>query len=75
MPTLTDLARSYSSLSGADLEWLQSLVSDWQLLADLSFADLILWVPVRVQGGQDGRLGLARRRADAAHDGAYVVPG
>jgi two-component sensor histidine kinase len=50
MPTLTDLARSYSSLSGADLEWLHALVSDWQLLADLSFADLILWVPVRTGG-------------------------
>src|ERR1700677_2709515 len=48
VPTLTDLARNYTSLSGADLEWLHSLVSDWQLLADLSFADLILWVPVRV---------------------------
>jgi two-component system, sensor histidine kinase PdtaS len=47
VPTLTDLARSHSSLSAADLEWLHSLVSDWQLLADLSFADLILWVPVR----------------------------
>jgi two-component system, sensor histidine kinase PdtaS len=57
VPTLTDLARSYSSLSGADLEWLHSLVSDWQLLADLSFADLILWVPVRSQdgGAGDGR--------------------
>ncbi|HEY6791342.1 MAG TPA: histidine kinase N-terminal domain-containing protein [Trebonia sp.] len=54
MPTLTDLARSYSSLSGADLEWLHSLVSDWQLLADLSFADLILWVPVRAQDGPYG---------------------
>ncbi len=51
MPTLTDLARSYSSLSGPDLEWLHSLVSDWQLLADLSFADLILWVPVRSPSG------------------------
>ncbi len=48
MPTLTDLARTYSSLSGPDLEWLHSLVSDWQLLADLSFADLILWVPLRI---------------------------
>jgi two-component system, sensor histidine kinase PdtaS len=47
VPTLTDLARSYSSLSSGDLEWLHSLVSDWQLLADLSFADLILWIPVR----------------------------
>ncbi|MCL2581412.1 MAG: PAS domain-containing sensor histidine kinase [Streptosporangiales bacterium] len=47
MPTLTDLARNYTNLTGADLEWLHSLVSDWQLLADLSFADLILWVPLR----------------------------
>jgi two-component sensor histidine kinase len=47
VPTLTDLARNYTDLSGADLEWLHSLVSDWQLLADLSFADLILWVPLR----------------------------
>jgi two-component sensor histidine kinase len=47
VPTLTDLARSHTNLSGADLEWLHSLVFDWQLLADLSFADLILWVPLR----------------------------
>jgi two-component system, sensor histidine kinase PdtaS len=47
VPTLTDLARSHTALDGADLEWLHSLVSDWQLLADLSFADLLLWVPVR----------------------------
>ena len=51
VPTLTDLARNYTSLSGADLEWLHSLVSDWQLLADLSFADLILWVPLRPPEG------------------------
>jgi two-component sensor histidine kinase len=47
VPTLTDLARNLTSLSGPELEWLHSLVSDWQLLADLSFADLILWVPTR----------------------------
>jgi two-component sensor histidine kinase len=47
VPTLTDLARNLTGLSGPDLEWLHSLVSDWQLLADLSFADLILWVPLR----------------------------
>jgi two-component sensor histidine kinase len=51
VPTLTDLARTYASLSGPDLEWLHSLVSDWQLLADLSFADLILWVPLRPSHG------------------------
>ncbi len=26
---------------------IRDLVADWQLLADLSFADLILWVPIR----------------------------
>jgi len=26
---------------------IRELVADWQLLADLSFADLILWVPIR----------------------------
>jgi two-component system, sensor histidine kinase PdtaS len=45
VPTLNDLARSHTNLNEADLEWLHSLVSDWQLLADLSFADLILWAP------------------------------
>ena len=51
VPTLSDLARDHTSLSGPDLEWLHYLVSDWQLLADLSFADLILWVPLSPGGG------------------------
>jgi two-component sensor histidine kinase len=52
VPTLTDLARNLTSLSVPELEWLHSLVSDWQLLADLSFADLILWVPTRESEGE-----------------------
>jgi two-component sensor histidine kinase len=47
VPTLTDLVRDHTDLTEADLEWLHALVSDWQLLADLSFADLLLWVPLR----------------------------
>jgi two-component system, sensor histidine kinase PdtaS len=47
VPTLNDLARSHTALRDDELEWLHSLVSDWQLLADLSFADLILWAPTR----------------------------
>ncbi len=47
VPTLNDLARSHTKLDDGDLEWLHSLVSDWQLLADLSFADLILWALTR----------------------------
>ncbi|MBW8486251.1 sensor histidine kinase [Actinomadura parmotrematis] len=46
MPTLTDLVRDHTDLTDTDLEWLHALVSDWQLLADLSFADLLLWVPL-----------------------------
>jgi two-component system, sensor histidine kinase PdtaS len=64
VPTLTDLARNYTNLSGADLEWLHSLVSDWQLLADLSFADLILWAPLRTpaQAAASGWVALAQMR-------------
>ena len=51
MPTLNDLAASRTTLGHADVEWLHALVSDWQLLADLSFADLILWAPFRDEGG------------------------
>ncbi|HKA96492.1 MAG TPA: sensor histidine kinase [Streptosporangiaceae bacterium] len=51
MPTLTDLARGLTSLTEADVEWLHALVSDWQLLADLSFADLVLWAPLRTGSG------------------------
>ena len=27
--------------------WLRTLLADWQLIADLSFSDLVLWVPKR----------------------------
>jgi two-component sensor histidine kinase len=51
VPTLTNLARRHTALTAADLDWLQSLVSDWQLLADLSFADLVLWAPLQDGSG------------------------
>jgi two-component system, sensor histidine kinase PdtaS len=59
VPTLDDLARSRTNLGEGDLAWLHALVSDWQLLADLSFADLILWAPAR---GGDGWLAVAQMR-------------
>ncbi|MDQ1484290.1 MAG: two-component system, sensor histidine kinase PdtaS, partial [Actinomycetota bacterium] len=43
--TLNDVLREQTDLDAADVEWLHLLLGDWQLLADLSFADLILWVP------------------------------
>ena len=54
MPTLTDLVRGQTDLDDIDLEWLHSLVSDWQLLADLSFADLVLWVPLTADSAGRG---------------------
>ena len=73
MPTLTDLA-SRAGIRGADLEWLHALISDWQLLADLSFADLVLWAPLAevaaagryLAGGRQ----LDRPGPDATDDGA-----
>ena len=42
--TLADLVRARTDLAVADLAWLQRLVGEWQLVADLSFADLVLHV-------------------------------
>jgi two-component sensor histidine kinase len=49
--TLTDLSRRLTRLTTPDIDWLHALVSDWQLLADLSFADLTLWAPLRDGSG------------------------
>ncbi len=51
MPTMKDLVARHSDLNQADLEWLHLLVGDWQMLSDLSFADLVLWVPRKDHGG------------------------
>jgi two-component sensor histidine kinase len=45
--TLSDLVLAQGRSSEADVEWLHLLVGDWQLLADLAFADIVLWVPAR----------------------------
>jgi two-component sensor histidine kinase len=45
MATLFDMLTEHTSLSTDDVEHLQRLVGEWQLLSDLSFADLLLWVP------------------------------
>ena len=44
MSTLVELVRARTDLTRLDLEHLQRLVAEWQLVADLSFADLVLWV-------------------------------
>jgi two-component sensor histidine kinase len=45
VPSLNDVAQRHTELTEADLERLHLLLSDWQLLADLAFSDLVLWLP------------------------------
>jgi two-component sensor histidine kinase len=47
VPSLDDVVQRYTDLDDDDREWLHRLVAEWQMLADLSFADLVLWVPDR----------------------------
>jgi two-component sensor histidine kinase/PAS domain-containing protein len=57
--TLNEMLRESTVLEAPDREWLHLLVGDWQLISDLSFADLILWVR-RSDGG--GWIGAAHVR-------------
>ena len=47
MAQLEDLVRGRSALTPVQIHRLHELTADWQMLSDLSFADLILWVPLR----------------------------
>ena len=51
MPTPTELAQSHTDLKPEELEHLQRLLGSWSVLADLSFSDLLLLVPVRAEAG------------------------
>lgn len=51
MASLADLVRSHTDLDDLDVAWLQQLQADWQIIADLSFADLVLWLPDRTGCG------------------------
>ncbi|MBR7743877.1 histidine kinase N-terminal domain-containing protein [Phycicoccus sp. BSK3Z-2] len=58
MTTLAGMLRQTTTLEPAQSEWLHLLVGDWQMVADLSFADLVLWV----RGGMDGWRAVAHVR-------------
>ncbi len=45
MSTLSELMLAQGLSTEADAEWLHLLAADGQLLADLAFADIVLWVP------------------------------
>ncbi|WP_432986049.1 sensor histidine kinase [Dactylosporangium sp. CA-233914] len=50
MSTLRDLVEEHTSLEPDDIEHLHRLAGDWQIVSDLSFADLLMWVPIEVRG-------------------------
>lgn len=45
MLTMDQVITTHTLLRPTDCSWLGRLVEEWSLLADLSFSDLILWVP------------------------------
>jgi two-component system, sensor histidine kinase PdtaS len=45
--TLSQLISDHGVPNKANIEWLTRLQSEWQLVADLLFADLVLWVPTK----------------------------
>ena len=48
---LVDIAESRTDLSEVEISHLQLLLTDWTLIADLAFADLILWLPTWNEAG------------------------
>lgn len=61
MAVLSDRLDNNPHLLSSDVEWIHALVSDWQLLSDLAFSDLVLWFPHT----EDGVI--------AAQDRSYVA--
>ena len=57
-----------TALTASDRDRISELIAEWQLLADLSFADLILWVPKRVnyQSWPEGHIAIAHIRPTTA---------
>jgi hypothetical protein len=51
VPSLLELVRAHTDLDDDDVSWLQHLMADWQIIADLSFADLVMWLPDREGNG------------------------
>jgi two-component system, sensor histidine kinase PdtaS len=43
---MSEIVAEHTALADEEHQQLRLLVSEWQLLADLAFSDLVLWVPV-----------------------------
>jgi len=51
--SLAELARIHTSLDASGIAHLQRLAASWGLLADFSFADLLLFAPTRAGDGEE----------------------
>src|SRR3954453_5680441 len=54
MSALTETLAARTSLTDGQVDHIARLVGEWQLLADLAFADLLLWVPIAVPSAEAG---------------------
>ncbi|MEA2477380.1 MAG: two-component system, sensor histidine kinase PdtaS [Actinomycetota bacterium] len=59
MATLADRILEISDLTHDQAEHLRTLCSCWQILADLSFSDLLLYVPLKGAGASDELFAIA----------------
>lgn len=68
MLAIDELIASQTALTDEDRAQLMELLAEWQLLSDLSFADLILWIPKRkdYQSWPDGHIAMAHIRPTTA---------
>src|SRR5680860_1143796 len=62
MSLLNELLSTVGGLDEEAVEHLQQLLSDWQILADLSFADLLLFVPHGLPDGTPAYLCVGQMR-------------
>ena len=68
MQSIEERITKQSALTPADRARLMELLAEWQLLSDLSFADLILWIPKRKDylTWPDGHIAIAHIRPTTA---------
>ncbi|MFC7431030.1 MULTISPECIES: sensor histidine kinase [unclassified Agrococcus] len=63
MTTLATLVEQHGRHDAPDVPWFHRLVGDWQLIADLAFADVVLWLPTQ---GSDGFVALSHARPSSS---------
>ena len=73
MPTPAELAQSHTDLHPEELEHLQRLLGSWSVLADLSFSDLLLLVPVRATVPASGAESAAGSGTDSGEEDPELV--